>query len=375
MRGDLQVGILGVGSWGKNLLRNTVSQRGMELTAVCDVQAAARRFAADTYARAAVYDEPARFFDHPGLNAVIVATPPDAHFEHATTALELGLHVLVEKPLCRSAGDACTLIELGERKRRVLMVGHTFLYSNLVHEVKRRIDGGELGRVFYIHGQRLNLGQIRKDADVIWNFAPHDISIAAYLLDSWPTAVNARGAFFLQPEEPIADVAFFQMEFPGGVLVSGHVSWLDPQKSRKMVIVGSEKMLMYDDMDSNRHIQVFDKSVAVEFRSPSRDFCDFRTRVRAGDLVIPHIQLEEPLHVEIAHFGECVRSGRTPRTDGRHGLQTICVLEALSKSLMAQGERVLVDYAHAEPVVRARAGVEKLAKRALQPDALLLGST
>jgi predicted dehydrogenase len=180
--------------------------------------------------------------------------------------------------------------------------------------------------------------------DALWNFAPHDISIVGYLLDDWPVTVNARGAGFIQRGEGIADIAFFQMDYPKNRFVSGHVSWLDPQKVRRMVVVGSEKMLVYDDVDSERHIQIYDKCVEREFQSSAADFCDFRTKVRAGDLCIPNVRLVEPLGVELAHFVECIRTGAAPRSDGENGLRVIGVLEALSRSMRTGGTRVEVEY-------------------------------
>jgi len=242
---------------------------------------------------------------------------------------------------------------------RVLMVGHTFLYSNLVHEVKRRIDDGQLGEVLYLYSQRLNLGRVRRDVDALWNFAPHDVSITCFLLDAWPATVNASGASFIHPGSTIADVAFFQMSFDDGRFMGGHVSWLDPQKLRRMVVVGTEKMLVYDDVDSSHHIQIYDKSVAVEFQSGFADFSDFRTRIRAGDLVVPNIRLVEPLSVEIEHFAHCIESGETPRTDGTHGLRVVAALEAMSRSMANGGAAMRVGYdSQTDPTLRHKPVLE-----------------
>ncbi|MCH7597303.1 MAG: Gfo/Idh/MocA family oxidoreductase [Planctomycetes bacterium] len=340
----IRIGVSGAGAWGQNLLRNVDANEATELVAVCDPDAAARKRVAARYTDAKVYEAFECMLGDRRLDAVIVASPPCFHFDQAKKAIDAGLHVLVEKPMCKLRKEAQELVRLADGAGRVLMAGHTFLYSNLVHEVKRCIDSGELGDVMYIHSQRLNLGRVRRDVDAMWNFAPHDISITCYLLDAWPQRVNARGASFIQRADDIADVAFFQMDFADGRMMGGHVSWLDPQKVRRMVIVGSEKMLVYDDVDSLRHIQVYDKSVEVEFQSTAKNFPDFRTRIRAGDLRIPTIGLVEPLGVEISHFAECIETGAAPRSDGRNGLHVVCVLEAMAESMVKGGAVVEVDY-------------------------------
>jgi predicted dehydrogenase len=395
---EVRVGLVGAGAWGRNLLRNLVACPDVELVAVCDPDGAAResalrccpglRYSADGHNRrtAAAQVEPRsltvaaltegagarakacgseektvqadargsgvrscatleELLDDRRIEALVIASPPRAHFAQALAAIETGRHVLVEKPMCMTPAEGLTLVERADAASLVLMVGHTFLYSNIVHEVKRRIDSGALGDIRCIYSQRLNLGRVRRDVDALWNFAPHDISITRFLLGDWPTRVNARGASFIQRDAGVADVAFFQMDFAAGQMMAGHVSWLDPQKVRRMVVVGSERMLVYDDVDTQHPIQIYDKSVEVEFQSATRDFSDFVTRTRAGDLVIPHITLVEPLGEEIAHFAHCVRTGAEPRTDGRDGLRVVCVLDALTRSMKAAGAPVDVEYA------------------------------
>ena len=341
----IHVGVIGAGAWGTNLIRNVVAGPLTELLGVCDSDEAARRRVAETYRHAVTVPDTEALLNMPGLDAIIVASPPHLHHVHAKSALKAGYHVLAEKPLCMNREDAADLVRTAERKNLRFMVGHTFIYNNLVHETKKLIDAGELGDVRYVYSQRVNLGRVRSDVDALWNLASHDISIANCLLEDRPRTVNARGVSYIQTRRNLADVAFFQMDYPGGQLVNGHVSWLDPQKVRRTVVVGSERMLVYDDMDSARHIQVFDKRVEVDFQSPMEDFADFKTRMRAGDLIIPNITLKEPLAVEVNHFAECVRDGRTPVTDGRSGLDMVCILEALSRSMDRHGEMTEVVYA------------------------------
>jgi predicted dehydrogenase len=224
------------------------------------------------------------------------------------------------------------------------MVGHTFLYNNVVEDVRNRIVGGDLGNVLYLYGQRLNLGRLRADADVVWSLAPHDVSIANYWLDSKPHQVSARGIVCVNHQTSLAEVAFVQLDYPDGRTAHFHMSLLDPQKKRQMVVVGSEKMLVYDDVDIDRHIQIFDKRIEMDFGGPSPDLATFKAKSRAGDLVIPNIRLKEPLAVEMDHFLDCVRSGARPRTDGRHGVEVMAILEALSQSMAANGAVTPVDY-------------------------------
>lgn len=339
----IDLGLIGCGAWGANLLRNAVSNKRIRLVAVCDPDPDARRVAQERSGAKAFADF-TDLLEAANLDAVIIASPSHDHFAQAHQALEAGLHVLVEKPMCMTTEQALSLVALADARGLVLMVGHTFLYSNLVHEVKRRIDAGELGDVLYLYSQRLNLGRVRQDVDALFNFAPHDVSITAFLLDAWPHTVNARGASLIQPGSGHADVAFFQMAFDDGRFMAGHVSWLDPQKLRRMVVVGTEKMLVYDDVDSAHHIQIYDKSVAVEFQSDSDNFSDFRTRIRAGDLVVPNVRLVEPLGVEIDHFAGCIENGQTPRTDGLHGARVVSVLEAMSISMANSGAATTVEF-------------------------------
>ena len=353
----INIGVIGAGAWGLNLIRNVALSPATDLIAVCDPSEKARRTVASRYRGASTTAHLEQFLDTDCMDAVIIASPACLHFEHARSALKAGFHVLVEKPLATRSQDAAELVRLAEQNGRILMVGHTFLYNNLVEEVKRRIDAGDLGDIRYMYGQRLNLGRVRSDVDVLWNLAPHDISIANFLQDARPLSVNARGASYVQVERNIADVAFFQMGYAGGQLFSGHVSWLDPQKIRRIVVVGSERMLVYDDMDASRHIQLYDKRVELEFQSPMQNFADFTTRVTAGDLVIPNIRLKEPLTVELEHFAASVRDGHRPRSDGRAGLELVCILEAMSASMEQGGAMLDVDYAplgHASSTPRVR---------------------
>ena len=250
-----------------------------------------------------------------------------------------GKHVLVEKPLAQTSSQCLELIRLAEQHGRTLMVGHVFLYSAAVRKVKEYIQTGELGQVLYISSQRLNLGIIRQDVNALWNFGPHDVSILCYWLDALPEHVVASGAAYLQPG--VEDVIFLTMNFPGGVIANVHLSWLDPNKVRRMTVVGSQKMVVYDDVSVDAPIMIYDKGIKTESPDGSmatkyQTFGEFRYSVRSGDVVIPQLEAVEPLKAECRHFIECIQKGTKPLTDGYAGLQAVQVLEALQNALERQ---------------------------------------
>jgi len=343
MKPKRKVAVLGAGKWGANLIRNVSFNDEIEFTGICDSDPETLKKISGHYPHVPAFDTYERMLEA-GPDAVIIATPARRHYEHARKALLAGRHVLIEKPMAATPAEARELAALAREKSVVLMVGHTFLYNNIVHEIKRRLDGRELGDVYYVYSRRLNLGHVRQDVDVMWNLAPHDISIINYLLSSRPQKVSAQGLSFIQKQKNISDVAFCKMDYPDGRSAHLHLSWIDPQKVRQLVIVGSEKMLVYDDTDPDKHIQIYDKSVEKKFTADVSDFADFSTRIRAGDLVIPNIRLTEPLSVEISHFVECTRNGTRPRTDSQNGLEVVCVLQALSDSLADGGSVAEVNY-------------------------------
>ena len=305
---------------------------------------ALERFGA-RYPEAKRYDRLDAALADPDIDAVIVATPSGLHFEHARAALEAGKHVMVEKPLAHTVAEAVALTAMAAERGLTLMVGHTFLYNNIVHEVKRRIDAGDLGEIFYAYSQRLALGRFRRDSDVMWTLAPHDISILNYFFDAPPVRVSARGHTYVHRQVPdaAAEVCFAQLAYPDGRSAHLHLSWLDPQKRRDMVLVGSERMLVYDDMNPDAHIRIYDKKAESEFQGAPADFADFGTRVRAGDLTIPNIRLSEPLASEIDHFVTSVL------TDGHHGTEVVAVMEALSRSMAEDGAPVDMSYPEPGP--------------------------
>jgi predicted dehydrogenase len=325
----LVIGQLGCGYWGPNLARNFASLPDCELRYVADPSRERRAFVHDTFPKISAVDSPKVVLDDPEVAAVVVATPAASHFELARQALEAGKHVLVEKPLATTVAEVDELGRCAAARGRVLMAGHTFVYNAAVRYVKKLIDSGELGDVRYVYSQRLNLGRIRSDIDALWNFAPHDISIIQYWLnDQEPTAVLRQGMDFIQPG--VDDVVFLNLAYPNKIIANIHVSWLDPQKVRKMTVVGSKKMVVYDDVADDK-IAIYDKGIDrkavlgenMDFDRPLR--ADFS--YRSGDILLPHVKFVEPLRLEAEHFVHCIRTGQAPMTGFAHARAVVGILE------------------------------------------------
>ncbi len=280
----------------------------------------------------------------PEIEAVVVATPAQTHYEITRELLGADKHCFVEKPLSATFREAEELVELAESQKRVLMVGHIFEYNPAVKLLKKYITEGLIGDIYYIYSQRLNLGKIRDDVNALWNLAPHDVSIILYLIGEMPVSVSAQGMSYIQ--KGIEDVVFLNLKFAGGICGHIHVSWLDPNKVRRLTLVGSKKMVVYDDVADNK-IQIFDKGVdSFESREASlgkyEDFGEFQLRLRAGDILIPKVEFDEPLKTETAHFIECIREGKNPISDGRDGLRVTKILEAAMESVRQSSKEVAV---------------------------------
>jgi predicted dehydrogenase len=328
MSNVVTVAQLGVGYWGPNLLRNLIANKNCRVSKVVDLSSERRDYVQRLYSLIEVTDNSASVFDDPSINAVVIATPVNTHFEMAMKALSAGKHVLVEKPMARSIDEVQQIGELAASKNLVAMVGHTFLYNAAVRYVKALIDSGVLGDIRYIYSQRLNLGRIRPDVDALWNFAPHDVSIIQYWLGNpTPVSVVRRGIDYIQ--NGIDDVVFLNIIYPDKVMANVHVSWLDPNKVRRITVVGSKKMVVYDDMADNK-IAIFDKGidpVAKLGENMDYDNLNFQTfSHRSGDVLLPKIDSQEPLKVEIAHFMDCIQNGSKCLTDATHALEVVRIL-------------------------------------------------
>jgi predicted dehydrogenase len=335
----MNIAVIGVGYWGANLARVLFQLPSANLHSVCDIRKERLDYVKSTFPTVETTADYRSLLKNKEIEAVVVATEAQFHYQIAKECLEAGKHTLVEKPLSLTSQECRELIEIAERRNRILMVGHTFEYNAAVRKLKEYIVGGELGKIYYIYSSRLNLGKIRRDINAMWNFAPHDISIILYLMESEPIKVSAQGLCCIQ--KGIEDVVFMHLEFADGVSAHIHISWLDPNKVRKMTIVGSKKMVIYDDIESDAKIQVYDKGIDKKDLRESlgkfETFGDFQLLLRAGDIYMPKIDFVEPLKVEFSHFVECIREGRKPLTDGYDGLRVVKVLEAAQKSLESGG--------------------------------------
>jgi predicted dehydrogenase len=331
--------VIGVGYWGPNLVRNFYQLPGTEARWAVDLNEDRLNHVRSLYPALRVSRDVDQLIEDPEVDAVVVATPVDSHADLACRALESGKHVFVEKPMARTVEECRRMLEVAERAGKVLMVGHTFLYNAVVRRIKQLIDEGELGEIFYVHMTRVNLGLFREDVNVVWDLAPHDVAILRYILGAGPVKVHATGSDFVQPG--IEDVAFVDLEFPGRVRAHLHVSWLDPNKIRRVTVVGSKKMLVYDDTSNLEKLRVYDKGVSV---MPHYDsFGEFHLSYRYGDIVLPRIEEAEPLKTESQHFLDCIREGRRPLSDGANGLEVVEVLEAACRSIAEGGAAVPIN--------------------------------
>ncbi|MFX0194931.1 MAG: Gfo/Idh/MocA family protein [Candidatus Hodarchaeota archaeon] len=326
----LNIAQIGVGYWGPNLLRNLVANKRCSVKTAVDLSSARRDYVRGLYPTVQVTDDLDQVFQDPEIDGVVIATPVATHFDLAMKALEAGKHILVEKPLARNVAQVEQIGNLSDDKNLVVMVGHTFLYNTAVRYLKRLIDSGELGDIRYIYSQRLNLGRIRSDVDALWNFAPHDISIIQYWLgDPTPLSVVRRGVDYIQKN--VDDVVFLNIIYPNKIMANIHVSWLDPRRVRSMVVVGSKKMVVYDDAAENK-IAIFDKGIdrmAVLGESMDFDNQHFQTfNHRSGDVVLPKIDFQEPLSVEIDHFIDCINNGTQCLTGINHAKKVVAILSA-----------------------------------------------
>jgi predicted dehydrogenase len=330
------VAVAGCGYWGPNLIRNLSACSLTEVVVVCDQSP-------ETLSRAATSCPSARpeadfraVLADPAVEAVAIATPVATHASLATAALRAGKHVLVEKPLALSARDAEDLVGLAERTGLTLMVDHTFIYSSPIRKIKELIDTGELGEIYYLDSVRINLGIFQNDVNVIWDLAPHDLSIVEHLLGRLPRSVAATGTCHTKSD--LEDVAYLSLDFGGSLLASFHVNWLSPVKVRHLIIGGSKKSLVYNDLNHWEPVKVYDRGITVDESPEARR--GVLINYRTGDIWSPHLESTEPLQNVVRHFAECVRTGRPPLTDGAAGLRVVRILEAAQRSIKAQGGRI-----------------------------------
>lgn len=336
----LRVGVIGCGYWGPKIVRNFAELRQAQLVAVADLSEDRLRDMAVLYPELKLYTDYQSMLRTADIDAVAIATPVSTHFRIASECLIQGKHVLVEKPLVADSTQGEELVALAVRQGLTLMVGHTFEHNPAVEVLRQLVLTGELGEVYYVNATRVNLGIFQKDINVMWDLAPHDLSILLYVLGVSPDAVSAKGSAFVQPG--IQDVAYLTLRFPGSIMAHVHVSWLDPCKVRTITIVGSRKMVVYDDVEPLEKVRVYDKGVIIP--SSSSSFGDFQLSYRYGDISIPYIPLIEPLKAECAHFVDCVVNDKCPKSSGLVGLTVVKILETAQKSLSNGGMEERIDW-------------------------------
>ena len=324
-RAPVRVGVVGLGYWGPNLARNFSAIGGCELRWLCDPSEERRARAARAFPATRATGELSELLADPELDAVALATPVPTHAQLATAVVQAGKHCFVEKPLATTAADAAQTVQAAEQAGRILMVGHLLEYHPAVDRLKALIEGEELGRLYYVYANRLNLGQLRADENALWSLGAHDVSVVLHLVGEEPEECLAHGASYVRGG--VQDVVFCYLRFPSGIVAHLHLSWLDPHKERRLTVVGARRMATFDDMLLEGKLTVYDKG----FDEDSRSWGEYIAR--SGDIFSPRIPNSEPLRIECEHFIECVATGAVPRSDGASGLRVVRVLERLQNSL------------------------------------------
>jgi predicted dehydrogenase len=332
----IRFGVIGYGYWGPNIVRNLHGLDSVKVSAICDQHHAAQKRAMHAYPDVRVISDANEILKSPDIDVVAVVTPVWTHFELAKAALENGKHVFLEKPLTSNADQAEKLIELAAKKNLKIMVDHTFLFTGAVKKIRQLVDQGELGDLYYYDSTRVNLGLFQHDIDVVWDLAPHDLSIMDYLIRKEPEAVVATGQAHLNDH---ADVAFITVYFPENTIAHINVNWLSPVKIRTTLLGGEKKMLVWNDLEADEKVKVYDKGVQI---NNQEGVYQLLVSYRSGDMWSPRVEQTEALKVELQYFMDCIETNTTPMNDGVAGLRVIRLLEAAGKSLKLRGETVTV---------------------------------
>jgi len=336
MSKPIKVGVVGCGYWGPNLIRNFRSLQDCTLKVMCDLNEERLAHLKTLYPEVKGETNFNNLVSNPGLDAIVIATTLKSHFAMARASLLAGKHTFIEKPMAASLEECQELIDIAQKNGLVLMIGHTFLYSAAVKKIKEIVDWGDLGDIRYISARRLNLGLFQQEINVAWDLASHDISIILHILEEFPLAVNCQGNAHVTPG--IEDVTNISLSFRHKRFATIQSSWLEPRKVREMTIVGTRRMIVYDDVQTNEKIRIYDTRVE---RPPHHDtFAEFHYSYHYGDMYIPYLKQEEPLRGECQHFLECIEKGTEPLTSGHKGLELVKILEAASASLKHQGAPV-----------------------------------
>lgn len=344
MNEKIKAAVIGLGEWGPKLARNLNSIDDFELKALVD----SNQFQLDKikkiYPSINTFPSIDELLNNEVLDAVLIATPAGLHYEHVKKCLGKNLNIFVEKPLALSVRDASECFNIAGEKKLILMAGHTFVYNPAVRCIKKFIDKGSLGKIYYVSSQRLSLGRIRDDVNVLWNLAPHDFSILLYLLEEMPITVSAHGARLLKTGQE--DVVVITFEYADFRCATVELCWLNPQKVRKMTFIAEKCMLVYDDVSEDKKITIYDKTVKVteHFEDPEGSFKRFKTQITSGEMTIPEIIFDEPLGIELRHFAQCIKTKSEPITGKSHTLKITYLLEKADESLKRGGEKIALSF-------------------------------
>src|SRR6184192_2784575 len=356
MTKPVSVGVVGCGYWGPLLIRNFRDVPNCNLVAVCDVSEARLTHIRKLYPEVTAVTDWERFLTDFELDAIVIATPVKFHHALAQKSLLAGKHTFIEKPMAASSAECESLIEIAESKGLVLMVDHTFLYSSAVRKIAELVRAGDIGDIRYINSRRLNLGLFQKDINVAWDLAPHDISIILHILGEFPIAVNCQGNAHITPQ--VEDVTNMSLSFPHKRFATIQSSWLEPRKIREMTIVGTRRIIVYDDLRTREKIRIYDARVE---RPPHYDtFAEFQYSYHYRDSYIPYLHQEEPLKLACQHFVDCIKTNSQPLTDGRRGLEMVRILEAASTSVKMNGAPVTLSHSSSAALVFAPVKVEEM---------------
>jgi len=334
----VRVGVIGCGYWGPNLIRNFSTCPTASLQMICDMDPERLARVAAQYPAAETVTDSEAVWASDQIDAVAIATPVRTHFELARAALEAGKHVLIEKPMTQTVAEAEGLVRLAETKGRVLMVDHTYLYMGAVRKIKDLVDGGELGELYYVDSVRINLGLFQHDVNVVWDLAPHDLSLVDHVTGREARSLAATGAS--HTDRGIEDVAYLSVDLGENLIANFHFNWLSPVKIRRIIFGGSKKSIVFDDLSPDEKVRVYDRGIEV-----SRDPEAVRQTMigyRTGDIWVPKLDTSEPLQTMVRHFADCIEAGKRPLSDGEAGLRTVRILEAAQRSIQAQGGRIVL---------------------------------
>lgn len=332
------IGIVGCGYWGPNLVRNFNTLEGSQVKIACDLDADRLAHMKSLYPTLETRSDYNLVVNSSEIDAIVVATPVRFHYEIAKASLEAGKHVFIEKPMASSVEECMELIEIAEERKLTILVGHTFIYSPAVRRIREIVSHGDLGEIQYISARRLNLGLFQTDINVTWDLAPHDISIILYVMGKSPVSVNCHGKAHVNRN--IEDITSMVLSFENGAFATVQSSWLDPNKVREMTFVGSKRMLVYNDVEPIEKIKIYDKRVETP---PHYDtFAEFHYSYHYGDMYAPYLKQYEPLKVECQHFIDCIKSGKKPETSGYDGYRVVEILEASLESIRREGAKILI---------------------------------